>query len=330
MPDAYLLLSYGGPDKPEDIVPFLRNATGGKGIPDERLEEVGEHYHLFGGKSPINELNKRLMANLREELRRRGDDRPIELGNRNWHPYGTEAITKLYEGGARNIRAITTAAYSSYSSCRQYREDIARWMNELGYPDLTIDKVGPYWDTPGFYEATKDAVAAALEKGCDCSRLVFVTHSIPTAMNEASGKTEPLTYDDQHLDLAGRIAADLGVEDWDLVYCSRSGAPHIPWLEPDVCDHLEELAERGVRSVVLAPIGFISDHMEVLFDLDTEAKAKAEELNMGFVRAATIDDDPRFVAQLADLLENPGSTSYSADSCWSGPNPPTVPAVGED
>lgn len=327
MPDAYLVLSYGGPNKPEDVVPFLRNATKGKGIPDERLEQVGEHYYMFGGKSPINELNDELVEHLRDELARRGNNTPVAIGNRNWEPYGNDVIKALYDDGARDILALATSAYQSYSSCRQYREDIARWMGELDLPDLTIRKVHPFWDTEGFFKATLTAVSEGLSNAAEGSRLIFVTHSIPTAMDEASGTDHELTYEKQHHALAGRVATELGVSEWDMAYCSRSGSPRTPWLEPDICDHLEELHEQGVTNVVLAPIGFISDHMEVLYDLDTEAKAKAEELGMGFVRADTVGVDPDFISQLADLLENPGDTSYSETCCWAGANSPEFPAI---
>lgn len=314
MADAYLVVSYGGPNKPDDVVPFLRNATYGRGIPDERLEQVGEHYYMFGGKSPINELNANLVEDLREELARRGDHTPIALGNRNWEPYGDDAIRELYQGGARSILAVATSAYSSYSSCRQYREDLARWQDEVDLPDLTIRKVKQFWNTAGFYRASVKAVGTALAAAPD-SRLVFVTHSIPNAMNDSSGKEFRMTYEDQHLDLAGRIAAELGVEEWDMAYCSRSGSPHTPWLEPDICDHLEELKANGTEGVVVAPIGFISDHMEVLYDLDTEAKDKAEELGLAFERAATVGTDPVFISQLADLMQDPGATAYSEKDC---------------
>lgn len=326
MPDAYLVLSYGGPNKPEDVVPFLRNATAGKGIPDERLEQVGEHYFMFGGKSPINELNDQLVDYLRDELARRGDNTPIVIGNRNWEPYGNDVIRELYADGARDITAIATSAYESYSSCRQYREDIARWLGELDVPDLKIRKTKPFWNTEGFFDANVDAVKKAMGQR-DGARLVFVTHSIPTAMNTASGARHELTYEQQHLALAERIATELGIEEWDLAFCSRSGSPRTPWLEPDICDHLEDLHETGVESVVLAPIGFISDHMEVLYDLDTEAKAKAEELGMGFLRAATAGVHPAFISQLADILQNPGDTSCSVKCCWAGPEASGISAI---
>lgn len=326
MVDAYLVVSYGGPNRPEEVVPFLRNATKGRGIPDERLEQVGEHYYMFGGKSPINELNAALVEDLRDELARRGDHTPVALGNRNWEPYGNDVIKELYENGARNILAIATSAYSSYSSCRQYREDLARWLGEVDLPDLTIRKVKQFWNTDGFYRASVTAVRESLE-AAPGSRLIFVTHSIPNAMNDSSGLEFGMTYEQQHLDLARRIADELGVEDWDMAYCSRSGSPHTPWLEPDICDHLEDLKTDGITGVVVAPIGFISDHMEVLYDLDTEAKAKAEELGLAFERAATVGTDPDFISQIADLLQNPGRTSYCEENCCALSRSATLPAL---
>lgn len=320
MPDAYVLLSYGGPREPDDVIPFLKNATGGRGIPEERLAEVGEHYYLFGGKSPINELNERLMENLRDELARRGNTTPLYIGNRNWTPYGSDVLQELYNEGAREIVALATSAYGSYSSCRQYREDIARWLGEIDAPDMNIVKVRPFWETDGFTEASLRVVSRAMAQAAPGSRLVFVTHSIPTVMNDNSGRALELTYQAQHEKLASYIGDQLDVE-WDLVYCSRSGSPHVPWLEPDVNDHLEALAGQGVTGVVLAPIGFISDHMEVLYDLDTEAKATAAELGLNFLRADTVDEDPAFIAQLADLLEQPGNTTCPATCCWAKGTP---------
>ncbi|VEI13382.1 ferrochelatase [Trueperella bialowiezensis] len=327
MTDAYMIVSYGGPDKPDDVVPFLRNAVAGKGIPDERLEEVGEHYFLFGGKSPINELNSELAQNLREELARRGDTTPVVVGNRNWLPYGNDVLRELYDAGARSVRAIATSAYGSYSSCRQYREDLARWLGELDLPEMDIDKVPPFWDTEAFFRAYRDSTARALREAPDGSRVLFVTHSVPTAMNEASGVARPLTYEGQHLSLARRIADSLGIAEWDMTYCSRSGSPRTPWLEPDVNDHIESLAERGVTSVVIVPIGFISDHMEVIYDLDTQAKETCDELGIAHHRAATVGTDPQFISALADLLQAPEHPTCAASCCWAGAKEPAVPAL---
>ncbi|MFP3714882.1 ferrochelatase [Puerhibacterium sp. TATVAM-FAB25] len=316
--DALLLYSFGGPNKPEDVVPFLRNVTAGKGIPDSRLEEVGEHYYGFGGRSPINEQNLALKAALEAELAERGIDLPIVWGNRNWEPYTTDAVDQLEAMGAQRAVALVTSAFSSYSGCRQYREDLAvvlerrGQLDENGSTTVQFDKIRSYFNHPGFAQANVEAVldgyAALAEKGGDGAkaRLVFVTHSIPDTM-EAASRTSYATYSAQHLDLARVVAAQVSERlghdvAWDLAYCSRSGPPSQPWLEPDVNDHLEALAAEGVRDVVLSPIGFVSDHMEVAYDLDTEAMATAAGLGMTAVRAGTVGTRPAFVEGLVDLL----------------------------
>lgn len=316
--DALLLYSFGGPNKPEDVVPFLRNVTAGKGIPDERLEEVGEHYYGFGGKSPINEQNLALKAALEAELAARGIDLPVVWGNRNWEPYTSDAVDELEKLGAKRAVALVTSAYASYSGCRQYREDLAVTLDKRGQlgPDgstgVQFDKVRAYFNHPGFVQANIDAVVEAYAElgakggsGTD-AKLVFVTHSIPDTM-EAASRISHATYSEQHLDLAEVVAAEvaerLGHEvSWDLAYCSRSGPPSQPWLEPDVNDHLESLAGADVRDVVLSPIGFVSDHMEVAYDLDTEALATAKDLGMVAVRAGTVGTREPFVRGLVDLL----------------------------
>ncbi|MGW6003881.1 ferrochelatase [Oerskovia enterophila] len=316
--DALLLYSFGGPNKPEDVVPFLRNVTVGKGIPDSRLEEVGEHYYGFGGKSPINEQNLALKAALEEELASRGIDLPVVWGNRNWEPYTRDAVEQLAGAGAQRVVALVTSAFSSYSGCRQYREDLALTLDargELG-PDgstgIQFDKVRSYFNHPGFAQANVDAVLEAYEalaaKGGDVTeaRLVFVTHSIPLTM-EAASRISHATYSRQHLDLARVVAeevsARLGHEvEWNLTFCSRSGPPAQPWLEPDVNDHLESLAADDVTNVVLSPIGFVSDHMEVAYDLDTEAMETASRLGITAVRAGTVGTRAPFVAGLVDLV----------------------------
>ncbi|MBE7699595.1 ferrochelatase [Oerskovia sp. Sa1BUA8] len=316
--DALLLYSFGGPNKPEDVVPFLRNVTVGKGIPDERLEEVGEHYYGFGGKSPINEQNLALKAALEEELADRGIDLPVVWGNRNWEPYTRDAVEQLAEAGAQRVVALVTSAFSSYSGCRQYREDLALTLDargELGADGSTgiqFDKVRSYFNHPGFAQANIDAVLEGYEalaaKGGDVTeaRLVFVTHSIPLTM-EAASRISHATYSRQHLDLARVVAeevsARLGHEvEWNLTFCSRSGPPAQPWLEPDVNDHLESLAADDVTNVVLSPIGFVSDHMEVAYDLDTEAMETAARLGITAVRAGTVGTRAPFVKGLVDLV----------------------------
>lgn len=317
MTDAILVLSYGGPRGPEDVLPFMRNATRGRGIPDERLVEVSGHYQMFGGVSPINERNGELMDALGAVLRERGIDLPIVIGNRNWTPYVADTLRDLAASGARDLLVLATAAYASYSGCRQYREDLAGALAETGL-SFGLTKIGPFAETDGFVAANTDAVRAAVAELPD-ARVLFVTHSIPTAMDAASGpgprSAEPgsrmaapgeaNTYSAQHRRVAERVAAAAGLAEgaWEIAYCSRSGAPHIPWLEPDVNDRMAELAAEGVRSVVTVPFGFVNDHMEVVYDLDTQARETAAEHDLAYVRAATVGVHPAFVGMLADAVE---------------------------
>ncbi len=309
--DALLLCSFGGPNAAEDVVPFLRNVVRGKGVPDERLEEVGEHYFAFGGKSPINEQNLALRAALAAELERRGVDLPVLWGNRNWHPYTVDTLRDAYAFGARRILVLVTSAYASYSGSRQYREHLAAAVAELGAEgaDLEIDVVRPFFNEPGFVAANAAAVLAAVDRlpdgGAAPVHVAYVTHSIPDTMQDASAVTGP-GYREQHEDVQRVIDAELRERGLrvtsSLSYCSRSGDPRTPWLEPDVNDHLAELAADGVTRVVIAPIGFISDHMEVAWDLDTEAMGTARELGLQAARAATAGVAPEFVGGLVDLV----------------------------
>ncbi|GAA4897449.1 ferrochelatase [Streptomyces coeruleoprunus] len=316
--DALLLLSFGGPEGPDDVVPFLENVTRGRGIPQERLKEVGKHYFQFGGVSPINDQCRALLAALRADFASAGLDLPVHWGNRNWTPYLTDTLREMVLDGRRRIAVLTTSAYASYSGCRQYRENLADALATLeaeGLPLPRIDKLRHYFNHPGFVEPMVDGVLKSLDELDPAVRadahIAFTTHSIPDSAADTSGPVEDHgdggAYVEQHLDVA-RLIADAvrdrtGVEHpWRLVYQSRSGAPHIPWLEPDICDHLEELHKAGVPAVVMAPIGFVSDHMEVLYDLDTEATAKAAELGLPVRRSATVGDDPRFAAAVRDLL----------------------------
>jgi protoporphyrin/coproporphyrin ferrochelatase len=315
--DGILLLSFGGPEKPEDVLPFLRTVTAGKGIPDERLEEVGEHYYRFGGRSPINDQNRTLLAALRAELDRREIDTPLVWGNRNFSPFTVEALREAESRGMRRLVTIVTSAYSSYSSCRQYREDLAGAVAQAGEEGLevSVDKIRPYFNHPGFSRSNArlvtDAVRDLVRSGVDAAalRLVFVTHSIPTAMDETSGPgdTEGHLYSRQHRALSAAITEEVNATldldlEGELVFCSRSGPPTQPWLEPDVNDRLEELATGGATTVVVAPIGFVSDHMEVIYDLDTEAAETAERLGLRMVRVPTVGTDGEFVSGLVDLL----------------------------
>ena len=300
--DALLLVSFGGPERPEDVVPFLENVTRGRGIPRERLEAVGAHYSLFGGRSPINDLNRALLAALRDDLAAHGIDLPVYWGNRNWDPYLADTIGKMKADGVTRAACVFTSAYSSYSGCRQYREDLAAAAVEDG---PWLDKIRLYFNHPGFLEPVVDGVVGATA-GREDARLVFVTHSVPSSMNEGSGP-QGGAYLAQHLDasayVAQRVAELTGRRhDHDLVFCSRSGPPQVPWLEPDVNDHLEKLAGEGVTAVVMIPIGFVSDHMEVRYDLDTEAMATAGRLGLDAVRVPTSGTDARFVAMVRRLL----------------------------
>ncbi len=304
--DALLLVSFGGPEGPDDVLPFLENVTRGRGIPRERLEEVGEHYHLFGGRSPINDQNRALLAAIREDLTGAGIDLPVYWGNRNWDPYLADAMQQMADDGIQRAACFLTSAYSSYSSCRQYRENLAAAAAAVpGAPRL--DRLRAYFNHPRFVEPVVDATLAALaelpEDVRNGAHLVFVTHSIPSDMNERSGPWGR-AYLGQHRSAATVVAERVRQEvarkhPSRLVFCSRSGPPQMPWLEPDVNDYLEELAKDGASAAVLVPIGFVSDHMEVIYDLDTEARATADRLSFPITRAATPGIDPRFVGLAA-------------------------------
>ena len=307
--DAVLLVSFGGPERPEDIVPFLENVTRGRGIPRERLEEVGQHYHLFGGRSPINDLNREFLQALREDLAGAGIHVPVYWGNRNWDPFLADTVREMRDDGVTRAACFVTSAYSSYSSCRQYRENLHDATAAVdGAPRL--DRLRAYFNHPGFVEPLVDATLSALaeldEDVRDDAHLSFVTHSIPTSMNEGSGP-QGNAYVAQHHsvmeEIIERVRQETGRRHLHaLVFCSRSGAPQIPWLEPDINDHLTAVSEKGVPAVIAIPIGFVSDHMEVVYDLDTEAVATADGLGLTFVRAATAGIDPRFVAMVRDLV----------------------------
>jgi len=318
--DGILLLSFGGPETPDDVMPFLRTVTAGRGIPDERLTAVAEHYYSFDGKSPINDQNRALLGALRSELDRRELATPLLWGNRNFHPFLTDTLREAHEVGLRRVVTIVTSAYSSYSSCRQYREDLAAAVQTLADEgrEIEVDKVRPYFNHPGFSRANARQVTEAVRAlgqrsrgpwSDDEVRLVFVTHSIPGGNDDTSGPGdgEGNAYRRQHLALAAAITEEVNATlsrhlDHELVYCSRSGPPTQPWLEPDVNDALRALVGEGVKTVVLAPIGFVSDHMEVRFDLDTEAAQTAAEVGLEMVRVPTVGVDPEFVSGLVDLV----------------------------
>jgi protoporphyrin/coproporphyrin ferrochelatase len=301
--DAVVVVSFGGPEGPDDVMPFLENVTRGRGVPRERLEVVAEQYlTTTGGVSPINAQNRALVAALEAELRAAGLDLPVYWGNRNWDPYLTETVARMTDDGVQRALAFVTSAYSSYSGCRQYREDIERARAEVGDAAPAIDKLRQFWDHPGFVEPFRDGLRAALDtldpERRARTRLVFTAHSLPVSMAATSDYQAQL-HDAVAL-VAGAVAPDLAN---DLVWQSRSGPPQVPWLEPDVNDHLRALASDGIDTVVIVPIGFVSDHQEVIFDLDTQAAATAEELGMTMVRVPTPGTDPRFVAMIRELIE---------------------------
>lgn len=322
-----LLLSFGGPEGPDEVMPFLQNVTRGRGIPLERLAAVAEHYLAFGGRSPINDQNRLLLEQIRARLRDVAAQVPVYWGNRNWEPFVVDALRQAHEAGARRVLTVVTSAYPSYSGCRQYRENLAEALAALAAEgrSLVVDKIRHYGNHPGFLLSVADAVAQSLTKAPDGARVIFVTHSIPVAMDAASGPGGG-EYSTAHREAcAGVVAAardQTGLQpEWDLVYCSRSGSPAQPWLEPDINDHLKALAGTGVPGVVVVPIGFVSDHMEVVFDLDTEAAQTAAELGLFFVRVPTPGTDPRFVAGLVDLLLERAATERGES--------PRRPALGD-
>jgi ferrochelatase len=323
--DALLLLSFGGPEGEDDVVPFLENVTRGRGIPKERLAEVGRHYFLFGGVSPINAQNRELLQALRKDFADHGLDLPVYWGNRNWAPYLPDALRELLADGHRRVLVLATSAYANYSGCRQYRENLAAALTALreegvpGAAELRVDKLRLFYNHPGFVEPMIESTLAAIDSLPESvrsnARLAFTTHSVPNALADSSGApSDPArgrpggAYVAQHREVARLIAEAVekatGVADrpWELVYQSRSGAPHIPWLEPDICDHLEAQHAAGAAAVVMVPIGFVSDHMEVMYDLDTQAREKAEELGLPVARAATVGADPRFAAAVRELV----------------------------
>jgi ferrochelatase len=305
--EALLVLSFGGPEGHEDVMPFLENVTRGRGIPRERLEAVAEHYHHFGGVSPINEQNKALIAAVEKDLSAAGVNLPVYWGNRNWAPYVEDVWRQLADAGIEHVYVFATSAYASASGCRQYHEDVARARAACGDGAPTAEKLPHYFDHPGFVQANADALAAALaglpDDVRDTARLVATAHSIPTAMAAVAGP-QGHAYENE-LTTAAQAVVDAAApgRSFDLVWQSRSGPPSVPWLEPDVNDHLRALAAAGEKAVVVFPVGFVSDHLEVIWDLDNEAKETAAELGLTFVRAGTAGTRPAFVAMVRDLIE---------------------------
>ena len=296
--DALLIVSFGGPEGLEDVMPFLENVVRGRNVPRERLLGVAHHYEMFGGVSPINQQNRNLITALQEELQKNGPALPIYWGNRNWNPFLADALREMATDGIKTALAFVTSAYSSFSSCRQYQQNIAAAQSEVGPPAPRVEKLRAFYNHPLFIEANVDRIVRTgfqmLEAG---AHLVFTAHSIPESM---AAKCD---YAVQLQETARLVAAELRHDNWNVVYQSRSGSPSQPWLGPDVCDYVKELKANGVTDVVVAPIGFVSDHMEVVYDLDVELRQLVDELGgMNLVRAATAGTHPSFVKMIRELI----------------------------
>jgi ferrochelatase len=283
-----------------DVLPFLENVLRGKNVPPERMRAVAHHYEMFGGVSPINSQNRTLIAALEKELKENGSRLPIYWGNRNWHPLLADTLRQMAMDGIKKALAFFTSAYSSYSGCRQYREDIIRAQTEVGPNAPQIEKLRAFYNHPGFIEPNIENVSAALDKipleRRERAQIAFTAHSIPLSM------ADNCDYAGQLQETCLLIAEGLGHKHWRLVFQSRSGPPTQPWLEPDICDYLAELKKGGTEDVVIAPIGFISDHMEVIYDLDTEARALSEKINLNMVRASTVGTHPTFIKMIRELI----------------------------
>ena len=297
--DAVLLLSFGGPEAPEQVMPFLENVTRGRGIPRERLAAVAEHYLHFGGVSPINGINRALIEQLRAHV-----EMPVYFGNRNWQPYVADAVTAMRDNGVRRAAVFTTSAWGGYSGCAQYVEDIAKGRAAAGEGAPELVKLRQYFDHPLFVELFSGAIAAAAQSLPEelraQARLVFTAHSIPLAARSRCG---PDLYTRQVAYASQLVAAAAGYPEYDQVWQSRSGPAHVPWLQPDVADHLATLADAGATAVIVCPIGFVADHIEVVWDLDVELRRQADEAGIAFARATTPNADPRFARLAADLID---------------------------
>lgn len=311
--DALIVVSFGGPEQPDDVMPFLENVTRGRGIPRERLLEVAEHYYHFDGKSPINDQNREFISSLRVLLDCEGPHLPIYWGNRNWHPFLIDTVRQMKEDGVRRAGAFITSAFGSYSGCRQYREDIVRAVERVGEGAPEIVPMVLFHDQPGFLMPMAANVRQAAVEFASPPHVAFTAHSIPETMASTSPYVEQLNA------ACSAIAGEAGISDWRLVYQSRSGPPSQPWLEPDILDHIRSLFAEGQRELIIAPVGFVSDHMEVLYDLDTEAMELCAELGMKVVRASTVGTDPGFVRMVRDLI---GTRRACALDCCPKPQRP--------
>ena len=336
--DALLVVSFGGPESRDEVIPFLENVLRGRNVPRERMLEVAEHYYHFGGKSPINQQTRELIAAVEKELAKHGPKLPVYWGNRNWHPLLADTLRQMKQDGVGRALAFVTSAYSSYSGCRQYREDIARAQSEVGPGAPQVEKLRVFFNHPGFIEATDDRLRDALREVPAHARqnvqAVYIAHSIPISM------ANTCDYVHQLEEVRKLVSARLGITNDALVYQSRSGAPGQPWLEPDILDYLREVKTRDLASaVVLAPISFISDHMEVLYDLDIEAWQLCESLSLPMARAKTVGVHPRFIGMIRELIlerTSPGVERLAlgslgprqdvcADDCCPAPQRPVRP-----
>jgi ferrochelatase len=324
--DALLVVSFGGPEGMDDVIPFLENILRGRNVPRARLEAVAHHYELFNGVSPLNKQNRALIAALEAELKANGPDLPIYWGNRNWHPFLEDTLRQMTNDGVQHALALFTTAYSSYSSCRQYREDIQRAHAAVGPQAPEIDKIRAFYNHPGFIQPNIDNLCHALEQipaeRRAAAHIAFTAHSLPMSV------AHNCEYEAQLQEVSRLVAEGAGQANWQLVYQSRSGPPHQPWLGPDIVDHLKSLKASGISDVVVMPVGFISDHMEIIYDLDTEAAQAARELDLNLVRASTVGTHPTFIHMLGDLIrermaENPvrpadGTRGPNHDICGVG------------
>lgn len=325
MYDALLFLSFGGPEGPDDVMPFLENVLRGKNVPRARMLEVAEHYYHHGGVSPINAQNRALIDALKEELAKHGIALPIYFGNRNWHPMLEDTLREMANDGIQRALVFITSAYSSYSGCRQYRENIAEARAAVGDQAPVCDKLRVFYNHPGFVGPNVEHIRACLEslpeERRSTAHIAFTAHSIPHSMAKGCD------YEVQLQEACRLVAQALDVpqDRYALVYQSRSGPPHQPWLEPDICDHLESLAGANVQDVVVSPLGFISDHLEVLYDLDDEAATRAQELGLSMQRASTVGTHPDFVAMIRELIEERISEAPRRALGMRGPNHDTCP-----
>ena len=304
--DALLVLSFGGPEGEDEVIPFLENVTRGRGIPRERLAQVGEHYFHFGGVSPINGQNRELIANIEAELARRGIELPVYFGNRNWRPFAEDTAKQLLDDGHRNVLVFATSAWGGYSACRQYDEDIQQ-IREVT-PEITYTKLWQFYGHPTFVELVAEGLRAAVEKATGDTRVLFTAHSVPTAADETSGgPADQHLYSRQVAEAAKLVAKQTGVDRYEVVWQSRSGNPATPWLEPDVVDRAQELQREGMEHLICVPIGFITDHMEVVWDLDTELKQACEEMGVSLTRTPTVGLEPAFAGMVVDIAEAVGA-----------------------